>query len=794
METAELLKKLNAERDAYLTTLEQLHDALRQAVTAGSIPSLAPTSTLLGSPTLAPSSPRAHRLPRLSVSNGDGISINPSQKTSFISGDASSDSEDDEALFVQDPLAKSSLSDEELRTHMVSYPWDEYSTAILKSCFTRTGRLKHGAVAGSTLFPPGQRPGEEGAHYSLYQVFDVGNDGTPLPLHGPNAAFKDVPKDQIVWRLIKDINMDDSRLRKAVGRITILREPSPIVFGAVHLAMSNVFDMDEIFKHLVLQETTTAYMMKRAYHKDPIKQKSFIFSFEFFTIIGDDCKPMSWQQSDREKDRPDGHIAITRCSSIVALALVGDPIKKLRNSARRAKTQYGYVYSPWSPWHVLNIECYPDWKSNTGSHDATKHYVNGPEAFLHTLLVEIKDAEKRFDEICQRIGKLITPPADFMFNGDLRDRLLFEDAAFTYSRRYFWAFQTLGTMNQSIKAIIDAYEDTFTDSVWSGQHPTLWPLSDDTSARNIYFKKRMASLRKDFTVEIKRLKNLISENDVMRKEIRDLRDNLFSGTSVLESRKSVEMAEITVNQGINIRLLTLVNIFFLPLTFVTSVFGMTNMSTEPHFWPFGVVLASVCLPCFLLVGSMNTYAGMRFWRNTAKTVSSYLHWKRRTRRIERSESLTSESEAEPDIVKRKGRPNKIEGTGRSMSAREGMIQRSGQFVTSPGLEPRQPRTPSPRRAISFAFATNLETRPRPPERTKTGDERLTDVKAPIPQGISVGNQELTDVKMPLPESEINQRTRPNDALHNDVGKPQASLWGRLKGKNNGKVVNKGSTV
>jgi hypothetical protein len=63
-----------------------------------------------------------------------------------------------------------------------------------------------------------------------------------------------------------------------------------------------------------------------------------------------------------------------------------------------------------SPWHVLNIECYPDWKSNTGSHDATKHYVNGPEAFLHTLLVEFKDAEKRFDEICQRIGKLITPP------------------------------------------------------------------------------------------------------------------------------------------------------------------------------------------------------------------------------------------------------------------------------------------------------------------------------------------------------------------------------------------------
>jgi hypothetical protein len=42
----------------------------------------------------------------------------------------------------------------------------------------------------------------------------------------------------------------------------------------------------------------------------------------------------------------------------------------------------------------------------------------------------------------------------------------------------------------------------------------------------------------------------------------------------MEARKSVLQAEITVQQGHNIKLLTLVNLFFLPLTFVTSVFGM----------------------------------------------------------------------------------------------------------------------------------------------------------------------------------------------------------------------------
>lgn len=190
---------------------------------------------------------------------------------------------------------------------------------------------------------------------------------------------------------------------------SILREPSPIVFAAIHLTMNELFDMDEILTHLVQQGTTTAYM-KRAFDEDPRKQKSFVFSFEFFTIIGDDCKPMSWQLSDRAREHGDGHVPITRCSSVVALSLVGEPIRKLKNSARRAKTKYGYVYSPWSPWHVLNIECYPDWKSNTGSHDSAKHYVNGPEAFLNTLLVEFRDAQKRFDEIGHRISQLVTPP------------------------------------------------------------------------------------------------------------------------------------------------------------------------------------------------------------------------------------------------------------------------------------------------------------------------------------------------------------------------------------------------
>lgn len=116
--------------------------------------------------------------------------------------------------------------------------------------------------------------------------------------------------------------------------------------------------------------------------------------------------------------------------------------------------------------------------------------------------------------------------ADFMFNSELRDKLLFEDEHFTYSRRYFWGYQTLGLMNDAIKNMIDEYEDTFTDDVWEGKHKTLWPMIDETSHRNEYWRNRMARLRVRFNKVIKGLRKVYEETDDRRKEIRTLRDQV----------------------------------------------------------------------------------------------------------------------------------------------------------------------------------------------------------------------------------------------------------------------------
>ncbi|TKA71522.1 hypothetical protein B0A55_06115 [Friedmanniomyces simplex] len=581
-----LLKQLDAQKDAYQETFRQVHELFAQNIAA----TVSPASKVPTTPSLPPQSPRqsvsgnterANRARKVST----GLATLTTSSESKRTGD-DSDADDDESLYVSGTLEPELYTEESLRKHLQSYKWNPYGAKILETVIDSPPRLLQ-----TPLVTRRKGPVDDRSHLSHYQVFDVGPDGAPM---------NQPPKERL-----------------AVGRITILREPSPMLFGAVHHTLSKHFDVDELFRHLIDSEGSSANM-HRAFEEDLRKQKSFVFNFEYFTIIGKGCKPMKWQLADRQEERSASHIPITRCSSVVALVLEGPAVKKVKNPSRQATNSHGFAYDPWSSWQVLNLQCYPDWHASLDVHDSTRHYVNGPEAFLATVLGELMDAQKRLEPVYQSITKLIMPPLDFMFDSAIRDKLLFEDKDFTYSRRYFWAYQTLGLMNDSIRAMIDAVEDTFTEQVWSGTHKTLWPLLEQDSARNVYFRKRMASLRGKFEIEIKNLRKQIDENDERRREIRGLREELFTGTSVQESRKSIENTEITIQQGHNIRLLTLVSIFFLPLTFVTSVFGMTNMPTERHYWTFGIVTVTVCVPFFVLLGSLNTTRGMRFWR--VKTV------------------------------------------------------------------------------------------------------------------------------------------------------------------------------
>lgn len=153
--------------------------------------------------------------------------------------------------------------------------------------------------------------------------------------------------------------------------------------------------------------------MQRAFNADPRQRRSFFFSFQYLTIVAEEVDPMPWQMSHEnpasQARRVIGLGRLSRCSSIVALSLSGNPVRKVKNLSLKAQGQYGFVHDPWAAWQVLNIECYPDFKHSMHSHDSTKHYVNGPEAFMFTLLDEFKDAKKRYEALYSAISKFTIP-------------------------------------------------------------------------------------------------------------------------------------------------------------------------------------------------------------------------------------------------------------------------------------------------------------------------------------------------------------------------------------------------
>ncbi|KAB8345867.1 hypothetical protein FH972_022922 [Carpinus fangiana] len=599
-----LIAQLASEREAYLTSATKTQELLLRLLSGSS--DLTPLQSL----------PEARR--RTTTANVEVDSMPLHRAGSNFTGDDTSSSDDNESLFVQTALERQLYDMDGFREHLKSYAWTAAGLKILRGVDTDEKLLKRGCI-----FPTNLAEAQlDRSHLSHYSIFDVGADGAPLDIQ---STISDPTRALAVWNRVRATNVDHQKLRPAVGRITTVREPSPLLFAALHYTMNKHIDMDEVFDFMVDDDPPLSYP-HRAFAENEKHRRSFIVTMEYFTIIGEGCEPMSWQHFDKERDFGQTHIPISRCGSVIVLAFEGPPMSRVKNRDRRVSRRYGDVYDPFSPWRVLSIQAYPDWKSSVDAHDSTHHYANGPEAFLVTLRAEYNDARKRLRDVYIRVGDLVEPPPNFIFDANVRDRLLFEDKSFTYSRRYFWAYQTLSIMNQDITEMVESYRETFKDSVWDGSNKIIWPGESSQSSRYNAWRKRMSRLRRDIDYEIDKLEEVRVLNENKMKDIKALRDNLFSGTSVMESRRSVEQTAITVAQNRSIMLLTLVTIFFLPLTFVTSVFGMTNMDPNEDFRHFAWTTLGICVPTYLLIGSLNTETGLQFWQGKTRALFNTLGW------------------------------------------------------------------------------------------------------------------------------------------------------------------------
>lgn len=143
-------------------------------------------------------------------------------------------------------------------------------------------------------------------------------------------------------------------------------------------------------------------------------------------------------------------------------------------------------------------------------------------------------------------------------------KLLFENSNYTLSRRYFWANQVLKLMDREIEDMVTAYGQSLTDAVWKGEHKYIWPGVAEMGPKFNAWRQRMLSIRKDFDYEITQLHSVRSLNGRLQSDIHALRNELFTGLALEESKRAV-------NDSGSMKRMTMLTLLFLPSTFVASV-------------------------------------------------------------------------------------------------------------------------------------------------------------------------------------------------------------------------------
>jgi hypothetical protein len=128
--------------------------------------------------------------------------------------------------------------------------------------------------------------------------------------------------------------------------------------------------------------------------------------------------------------------------------------------------------------------------------------------------------------------------------------LLSDDEAFSRSKTHFWAINLFSDVDKCLQANITALEGF--DRMWM-QHQ-LEPWIENFKAKQVRFRdlrEEAKALRDGVSLQVANFKTI---------HITDGSEQLFSASSVMESRASTRLGE-------NVKLLTYVSIFFLPLSF-----------------------------------------------------------------------------------------------------------------------------------------------------------------------------------------------------------------------------------
>lgn len=73
------------------------------------------------------------------------------------------------------------------------------------------------------------------------------------------------------------------------------------------------------------------------------------------------------------------------------------------------------------------------------------------------------------------------------------------------------------------------------------------------------------------------------------------------------------------------------------------------MPQEHEFNVFGIVMSTVCIPFFFLIGSLNTTQGMKFWRSKYHRVIAWLFSKNKNKKEKEDKSDDEDEDCEREV-------------------------------------------------------------------------------------------------------------------------------------------------
>ncbi|KAL9633939.1 MAG: hypothetical protein Q9204_003199 [Flavoplaca sp. TL-2023a] len=185
-----------------------------------------------------------------------------------------------------------------------------------------------------------------------------------------------------------------------------------------------------------------------------------------------------------------------------------------------------------------------------------------------------------WEKVLNALDAQITLSSSMIFDGDARQKLLFDDRNFSNSKKYFWALQSLKIFAECIDGTLRIILSlVVTAEYYDGK-------SRDYTMRHITIDK----FRNEFETLRDRIERKMQEVQILR----DGRPQLFSASSVAEGR-------IANEQSGNIRLLTMVTIAYLPLNFATSIYGMDALPSSANLLSYVVVTILLCVITYILI-------------------------------------------------------------------------------------------------------------------------------------------------------------------------------------------------